>query len=602
MVMRKILFGTTVFFSLAFLAACGGGGSGSSGAAGAAGAAGADGAAGAAGSIAVPTDVVATTTVQKDLDSTALEIDVHIDVSGIDNSTADSRLRYYVYQGTSATAKYKLWDPGTSVTVASPATFSTTSLSTGNVIDPRFMTQDNITLDSVGTASSALPGNTNSTGPLVTHMIICSGNAAGDAATCDSEAIADRVATSELVVAEGATVLQVSAVYANSAFQILADNASAGTTDNSTIAYTIADNMTKANFYAGKTSWDGTRSQVTSGDNASAVTALSAFSPNIGYKHLLVSNIFHKGADVYFVTSDNTSQQRRGPDNASGGCQETLPQTTTICRDFDNITFYKRTGASGDFALDNETNLAQTIASDWGDNNTGSPAVLMFGSDGTDIFGVRDGAVGSTLLGMVYQDNGSLALPSPQAIGTTDMCVHVQTDKMIIVVDNGTSNAAGNYAGFDVFTLYDNGTMGATATDSSVSGLGTIMSCDLELASSTYILAVREDDGDNITVLSSTDLISWTQIYEAELNFTTGSKISLVAPNGTSDVWVAADDASNVLLYHSDNGTSGGLALVHTTSGAGLGNIVHDGGAAGAAKIGIAVDSGGDAGLDIYYE
>ena len=36
--MRKILFGTIVFFSLAFLAACGGGGSGSSGAAGAAGA------------------------------------------------------------------------------------------------------------------------------------------------------------------------------------------------------------------------------------------------------------------------------------------------------------------------------------------------------------------------------------------------------------------------------------------------------------------------------------------------------------------------------------------------------------------------------------
>ena len=51
MSMHKIFFGTIVFFSLAFLAACGGGGSGSSGATGAAGAAGADGA---AGTIAVP--------------------------------------------------------------------------------------------------------------------------------------------------------------------------------------------------------------------------------------------------------------------------------------------------------------------------------------------------------------------------------------------------------------------------------------------------------------------------------------------------------------------------------------------------------------------
>ena len=49
MSMHKIFFGTIVFFSLAFLAACGGGGS-----AGSTGAAGADGAAGTAGTISVP--------------------------------------------------------------------------------------------------------------------------------------------------------------------------------------------------------------------------------------------------------------------------------------------------------------------------------------------------------------------------------------------------------------------------------------------------------------------------------------------------------------------------------------------------------------------
>ena len=49
--MHKIIFGTIVFFSLAFLAACGGGGSGS---AGSAGAKGDTGTTGATGSIAVP--------------------------------------------------------------------------------------------------------------------------------------------------------------------------------------------------------------------------------------------------------------------------------------------------------------------------------------------------------------------------------------------------------------------------------------------------------------------------------------------------------------------------------------------------------------------
>ena len=55
MSMQKIFFGTIVFFSLAFLAACGGGGSGSSGAAGADGAAGSTGATGATGAgVALP--------------------------------------------------------------------------------------------------------------------------------------------------------------------------------------------------------------------------------------------------------------------------------------------------------------------------------------------------------------------------------------------------------------------------------------------------------------------------------------------------------------------------------------------------------------------
>ena len=108
MSMHKIFFGTIVFFSLAFLSACGGGGgSGSSGAAGSAGSAGADGAAGATGSIALFQDVNlnisyngnagavpgSTPAAHTALDSDAVlgTISGSLIVSGTDNLTADSR-------------------------------------------------------------------------------------------------------------------------------------------------------------------------------------------------------------------------------------------------------------------------------------------------------------------------------------------------------------------------------------------------------------------------------------------------------------------------------------------------------------------------------
>ena len=95
--MHKIFIGAIVFFSLAFLAACGGGGSGAAGSAGATGAAGAagatgdTGAAGAAGSVSVPSasttlTIVASTTL--DTDITLGEVHRTYTVSGMDNNTA----------------------------------------------------------------------------------------------------------------------------------------------------------------------------------------------------------------------------------------------------------------------------------------------------------------------------------------------------------------------------------------------------------------------------------------------------------------------------------------------------------------------------------
>jgi hypothetical protein len=330
-----------------------------------------------------------------------------------------------------------------------------------------------------------------------------------------------------------------SIAYGNGAFQVVSDNRSSG--DNGTMAFTV-DNDTKTEAYAGT---------ALTADNKSAAISLSG--------NDVVSNVAFKGNDAYIVTTDN----------ASG---------------FDNMTIYKRTNGLGDFAIDNETNLGD-----------GVQTIIQIGSDGTDLFIVRDNSSNDGLVGHVFLDNETILTSSSASISTTDMCSHAEADKMIAVVDNGS-----NPAGFDVFTLHDNGTLASTASDATVSGLATILSCSLTKASSTYILTILEDGGDNITVLSSDNLTGWEQVYE----HATGAdytKISAAAPNGTGDVWVAID-GSAVELYHSDNGTSGGLVKVHQISSANLGGIAHDGSASGSAKIGIAVDNGTDAKVDVYYE
>jgi hypothetical protein len=380
-------------------------------------------------------------------------------------------------------------------------------------------------------------------------MIVCPGNEAGDATSCASIAIRDRAAHGAVTLAGLTTDTNVSIAYGNSAFQVVADNGSGN--DNGSISWYIG-NSSKTNAYA---------STALNGDNVSTLIVMDNQS--------VVSNVAFKGSDAYIAMAD------AGATNVDG---------------FDNLTIYKRTNGKGDWAIIKEDNASST---------TDNASVVLLGSDGTDVFVVHDNGTGGSwgLQGHVLLDNGTLlTTSSDSAISTTQMCSTTTTDKMVVVVDNGS-----NPAGFDVFTLHDNGTLASTATDSTVTGLATILDCDLTLASSTYILTILENGGDNITVLSSDNLTGWAQVYEhaTGANYT---KVSAAAPNGTADVWVALDGASDVDLFHSDNGTSGGLVEVHSISSANLGGIAHDGGAAGAAKIGIAVQDGTDAKVDVYYE
>lgn len=193
--MRKILFGTIVFFSLAFLAACGGGGSGSSGAAGAGGgsgttgdtgATGATGATGPTGSISVPkadSNLVITASATADSDLTLGHVNRTFVVSGLDNITADNRTRYYVYLGTD------------NVTKSFVATTAGTNSAGVDIIDTRNGLGINTTLTLSGSGASATVATAKALGAAdgaVSHLIVCPGNEAGDATSCASAAINDR--------------------------------------------------------------------------------------------------------------------------------------------------------------------------------------------------------------------------------------------------------------------------------------------------------------------------------------------------------------------------------------------------------------------------
>jgi len=197
MVMRKIFFGSIVFFSLAFLAACGGGSgsSGATGATGATGAAGADGSSGSGGSGSVPT---ASATIYYDNNSAVDDTDYTLATFtpgqalnvALDNVTdAGSKLRYYLYwaTGTSSgdiSAQAKIDDTITSVQMS---TFNGDGWpTTTNVIDPRFLTAGNYT---ISTPSWDLAGD--EMHPATKYLQIYSGNEAGDATTPATLAISN---------------------------------------------------------------------------------------------------------------------------------------------------------------------------------------------------------------------------------------------------------------------------------------------------------------------------------------------------------------------------------------------------------------------------
>jgi hypothetical protein len=305
-----------------------------------------------------------------------------------------------------------------------------------------------------------------------------------------------------------------------------------------------------------------------------------------------------------------------------------VAKSTTDGTGTENLVLWQSNG-TGNYTKVRQDNitlsLVQSNIGHTQDNNT----QIQIASDGNDVFGVFDnGSIGQLpcagsgeagycngLKGFVYKDigpdaHGTMDNSTPMAISTNDFCSTAVTGKMVIVVDNGSLGdvtATGHYgAGIDVFTLRDNATLESTATDATATGLGDILSCSLSSGTDngTYILAVAENwnSSDNITVLKSSDLTTWSNLYD---NVNTGANItsiSVAAPNGTADVWVGISDGVNVSLWHSDKGTTGTLAKVHSVRSGGKIAIAHDNSSSGSGIIGISYIWGVDTTVDVYYE
>jgi len=237
--MHKIFVGTIVFFSLAFLAACGGGGSGSAGSTGAAGTNGTNGTNGnngTDGSISVPStdsDLAISAQISVDDDVDLGQVGTTFTLSGMDNVTADSRLRYYTYLGTSSTTK----------TVVATSSTAANGVNIANPFDSRVSGGVDTTMTLTGNVAYGAGDGS------ITHLIVCPGNEAGDATTCASAAINDR---------------GLGALYA-----------SVGALDNVTRVFIDVDNSSAGNFALITADGIGAATADAASDNVTATQAIT---------------------------------------------------------------------------------------------------------------------------------------------------------------------------------------------------------------------------------------------------------------------------------------------------------------------------------------
>jgi hypothetical protein len=524
MVMRKILFGSIVFFSLAFLAACGGGGSGSNGAAGSAGSAGADGAAGATGSIAVFEDADLTiayngaagavagstpTAVPLDTGSVMGKISGLLNINGMDNSTANSRNRYYMYANNSAGAKILL--KGATVLETSSGIYDITSgtAASDGMIDNRLSTSTASSIVLANWADSGVAGTTY----LASTFSVCPGNEAGDGACANVKAPAyDRgIGTLTAIAnADGTSTaaLAGSITYAGAGFHVIGDNGS--TTDSN------AQGATGWRLSAAKT---GFGSALTS-DNTSVALQTEALDNNT-----MVSNSITRGSTVWIAMA---------ADNAS----------TVPLYDGQNVSLASRTDLVKNFT-DNVTKTEWTHIAPMA-------TAPQISNAGDGIYVMMQDNVSVVHPWLAY-DNTTVGDLGNVTLTASNLNWCSTATGALLVTDNGTD-------GWTFNKVLDNGTTTVLSGPTVASGIDDQVAaslCAVTYLGNTFYLAAADviTGGDNISVWKSTDATTWTQIgSDFKETGSDGIDNLAIATTGSSaadgNVWITYDNSSFVSLIH----------------------------------------------------
>ena len=506
-----------------------------------------------------------------------------ITVSGMDNLTPSSSVKYYLYHQTAAGVKTPIHGSATAVVGGNDDFVGDVN---SGIMDARLDTNGTQTLNLIDFNAAIATMNS---------IAVCPGNAAGDGACATVLSPTDRGAGT--VTTFGlATAGQSSIAYGGSGFHVISDNATNGFVhDLTTNAATSAQSLLNQTLSIMAAQVRPTKA------GASAVVADNisvAMHPGYSDNDTRVSNLIVRGSNIMFaVASDNASHN------------DAVASEGSALREGDNMSIVVRGVAGQTYGGDNLTftsvnaNGAINLGAAGKDNSSGGPGWSHLTSlstqpqlsDAGDGVYVIKGA-GTAVQPYSFNDNLTVDTLTALTIAVADQFCSTSTGVAGEYAVVASTNA-GTAIGMSIDKVMDNGStvrgsLLGSAFDSVNDNTSTdIAMCALtHLAGTTYIALADVIAGsqDNVTVYKSTDLNSWTKIGGDFLTTGTVASIDVATTGSAADdtgVWVGINDGGNIELLHyeasvSDNGSNAWRSVSGTALMAG----------AGTAKVTVATD------------
>jgi hypothetical protein len=547
--MRKILLGISALVSLTFLASCGGG----------AGSSGSTGADGAAGTIAIPSaGALAITALVATNDGTSNSVDTTLtlgtvvrkfNISGAEAVPADGRLRYYVYEGTSATVKDDPWFD--SLTYAGGDAVHTNGAKVNGFMDSRGITAgDNITVTTAGALNTA-------TG-AITHLIMCPGNEAGDAASCASVALNDRGWSALAQLTDNNTTELVMPVATSTGFKLIKGNLGSALLSSQDLSISIGSaavlsGTAGSSIPAGKNRSGNLRGfdVFSNGGTTAYVMSLGAGDPD----NFTLTSITDSGQTT--VSYDNVTGMFAGLGAAgvriSGGADGLY--TTFVHEDNKTLTAFRVDATGASWVGDNLTigtngadgSQTRTPAFCTAVNPLGGAMALAYAADNESLRSAtltgNTWANHTTLISSVYDSASS----DNKSVDCDMVFSSLGTAWLVSVADNGTS--------FRTHSSADNGTtwsLAGTDNGSIASFSSDIDSISVAIDSQLNLPVVAVNVNGGLIALvgldNSTGSYVWNT-YKAEI---------AIALDGTKVELAASADGKQFMIGH--EGVTGGTA------------------------------------------